>query len=125
MNLRYAIRVLPEAFYLPDHSDPAQDRYAFGYRITIRNEGQVAAQLLTRHWRITDGNGKVQEVHGEGVVGEQPHLRPGEAFQYTSWALIETEVGSMEGSYQMLADDGTRFETPIPVFTLALPRSLH
>lgn len=121
----YAIRVTPEPFYLPDHSDPDNGRYAFGYRITIHNVGRVAARLLSRHWLITDADGQVQEVRGEGVVGEQPHLQPGEAFQYTSWALIDTAVGSMQGSYQMLADDGTRFEAPIPVFTLAMPHRLH
>lgn len=125
MKVDYTIEVTPEAFYLPDHSDPDNGRYAFGYRITLHNTGRVAARLLSRYWRITDGNGKVDQVRGEGVVGEQPHLQPGERFQYTSWALLETTVGSMSGSYQMLADDGTRFEAPIPAFTLALPNQLH
>lgn len=125
MKQRYLIRVQPEPFYLADHSEPDNARFAFGYRITIRNEGEVTARLLTRHWRITDANGKVQEVRGDGVVGEQPRLAPGEAFQYTSWTLIETAVGSMEGSYQMQADDGVRFEAPIPAFTLAQPKRLH
>lgn len=125
MSQRYLIRVAAEPFYLAEHSDPDNRRYAFAYRITIRNEGQVAARLLTRHWRITDADGKVQEVRGEGVVGEQPHLEPGEAFQYTSWTLIETAVGSMEGSYRMQADDGVSFEAPVPAFTLAQPGRLH
>jgi ApaG protein len=89
------------------------------------NEGTMPAKLLTRHWIITDANGKVEEVHGEGVVGEQPYLRPGEAFQYTSGTVLETSVGSMQGSYQMLADDGARFDAPIPAFTLSGPRTLH
>jgi ApaG protein len=125
MKQRYLIQIQPEPFYLADHSEPDNARYAFGYRITIRNAGEVAARLLTRHWRITDANGKVQEVRGDGVVGEQPRLAPGEAFQYTSWTLIETPVGSMEGRYQMQADDGVHFEAPIPAFTLAQPKRLH
>lgn len=120
-----AIQITPEPFFLAEHSDPASNRYAFGYRITIHNNGGNPARLLSRYWRITDGQGRVQEVRGDGVVGEQPYLRPGEGFQYTSWALLETAVGSMEGSYQMVADDGTRFEVPIPAFTLALPNHLH
>lgn len=121
----YDIEVIAEPFYLEEHSDPAQDRYAFAYRITIRNRGRVAAKLLSRHWIISDSNSKVEEVEGDGVVGEQPHLQPGEAFQYTSWAVIDTAVGSMEGSYQMLADDGCRFDAAIPIFTLAVPHKLH
>ncbi|MFO1351195.1 MAG: Co2+/Mg2+ efflux protein ApaG [Gammaproteobacteria bacterium] len=121
----YRIRVSPEPFYLSDHSAPELNRYAFGYRITIHNEGRMPARLLTRHWIITDANGKIQEVRGDGVVGEQPHLQPGEAFQYTSWAVIETAVGNMRGSYQMIADDGTQFAAEIPAFTLAMPRTLH
>lgn len=121
----YDIKVFAQSFYIEDQSAPEQDRYAFAYRITIRNEGTVPAQLLTRHWIITDSDGRVQEVRGEGVVGEKPHLRPGEAFQYTSGAIIETPVGSMRGSYQMIADDGMRFDAEIPVFTLAVPGTLH
>ena len=122
---RYRIIVEPQPYYLAEHSDPARSRYAFAYQITIHNQGEVAAQLLSRHWVITDGDGKVEEVRGSGVVDEQPHLQPGESFQYTSWAVIETAVGSMEGSYQMLADDGTHFEAPIPMFTLAVPNQLN
>lgn len=124
-NIDYDVKVTPKSFYIKEHSQPENNRYVFAYTITIRNEGQVAAQLLTRHWIITDANGKVEEVRGEGVVGEQPYLKPGEAFEYTSGAVLETSVGSMEGSYQMVADDGSRFDAPIPAFTLSIPRTLH
>lgn len=119
------IRVRVESAYIEDQSDSDQNRYVFAYTVTIRNEGSVAAQLLTRHWVITDSNGKVQEVRGEGVVGERPHLRPGEAFQYTSGTMLETPVGTMHGSYQMLADDGTEFNAEISPFILSVPRMLH
>lgn len=121
----YDVKVTPKSFYVQEHSQPERNRYVFAYTITIRNEGAVAAKLLTRHWVITDANGKVEEVRGEGVVGEQPYLRPGEAFEYTSGAVLETSVGSMEGSYQMVTDDGSRFDAPIPAFTLSIPRTLH
>jgi ApaG protein len=121
----YDIKVTPKSFYVVEHSQPERNRYVFAYTIIIRNEGTMPAKLLTRHWIITDANGKVEEVHGEGVVGEQPYLRPGEAFQYTSGTVLETSVGSMQGSYQMLADDGARFDAPIPAFTLSGPRTLH
>jgi ApaG protein len=111
--------------YLDDQSEPDQDRYVFTYTIHIRNTGSVPARLLGRHWFITDANGNVQEVTGEGVVGEQPWLRPGEDFSYTSGAVLETHLGTMHGSYEMLADDGTRFDAPIPRFTLSVPRTLH
>jgi len=111
--------------YLDDQSEPGQDRFVFAYTIRIRNCGQVPARLLARHWVITDANGKVQEVDGEGVVGEQPWLRPGERFEYTSGAVLETDLGTMSGHYAMLADDGTRFVAPVPCFTLAVPRTLH
>ena len=120
-----AIRVSVETSYLPEQSDPRKERYAFSYTITIRNEGQVPARLLTRHWVITDANGKVKEVRGEGVVGEQPQLGPGEDFRYSSGAVLETPVGAMQGSYQMLADDGAHFDAPIAPFTLAMPGLLH
>jgi ApaG protein len=97
----------------------------FSYTITISNTGKLAAKLLTRHWVITDANGEVQEVHGEGVVGEQPYLRPGESFEYTSGTVMDTPVGSMEGSYQMVTDDGSAFDARIPVFTLSMPNALH
>ncbi|MDX1251308.1 MAG: Co2+/Mg2+ efflux protein ApaG [Gammaproteobacteria bacterium] len=124
-NSNYNVRVEAESFFIAEQSAPEQDQYAFAYRITIRNAGAVPAKLLTRHWIITDANGKIQEVRGEGVVGEQPHLQPGESFQYTSGAVIETPVGTMQGSYQMIADDGARFDAEIPTFTLAVPRILH
>ena len=108
-----------------DESDADQGRYVFAYTVTIQNHGKVPAKLMTRHWVITDSNGKTQEVRGDGVVGEQPHLRPGEGFQYTSGTMLETPVGTMSGSYQMLADDGTRFDAPIKPFTLSIPRVLH
>jgi ApaG protein len=114
-----------ETRYIEGQSEPDNDRYVFSYTITIRNEGAVAAQLLSRHWVITDANGNVQEVKGEGVVGEQPHLNPGEGFQYTSGAMIATPVGSMRGTYQMVADNGDQFDAEIPAFTLAIPRTLH
>ena len=111
--------------FLDEQSAPEEDRYVVAYTIHIRNQGKVPARLLGRHWLITDGNGKVREVVGEGVVGEQPWLRPGEGFEYTSGAVLETDIGTMRGSYDVLADDGTRFAAPIPAFTLSVPRTLH
>lgn len=121
----YAISVSAESSFLPDQSDPDSERFVFAYTITIENAGRVPATLLTRHWIITDANGQVQEVRGEGVVGEQPRLNPGESFRYTSGAMIGTPVGSMQGAYQMLADDGRHFEAPIAPFGLSVPRLLH
>jgi ApaG protein len=121
----HKIRVEVETSYLEEQSDPAERRYVFSYTITIRNEGRTPARLLTRHWVITDANGKVQEVRGDGVVGEQPYLKPGQGFRYSSGAVIETPVGAMQGSYEMLADDGHRFDTPIPAFRLAMPGVLQ
>ncbi len=121
----HKIRVDVETGYRDDQSDPRQDRYVFSYTITIRNEGKVPARLLTRHWLITDANGKVQEVRGEGVVGEQPHLKPGQGFRYSSAAVIETPVGAMQGSYQMIGDDGAEFDAPIAPFRLAMPGILQ
>lgn len=111
--------------YLDEQSEPDNDRYVFAYTIRIRNAGTVPARLLGRRWLITDANGNVQEVSGEGVVGEQPWLRPGEDFSYTSGAVLATHLGTMQGSYEMLSDDGTRFDAPIPQFTLSIPRTLH
>ena len=125
MIQKYNVKVAAQSFYIEEQSVPEQGRYVFAYTITIRNEGAMPARLLSRHWIITDSNGKVEEVRGEGVVGEQPYLRPGEGFQYTSGAVIETPVGSMQGSYRMVADDGVAFEARIPVFTLSVPRILH
>ena len=121
----HKIRVDVETDYRDQQSDPKQDRFVFSYTITIRNEGSVAARLLTRHWLITDANGKVQEVRGEGVVGEQPHLAPGQGFRYSSAAVIETPVGAMQGSYQMVGDDGSKFDAPIAPFRLAMPGILQ
>lgn len=111
--------------YIEEQSSPEQNRFVFSYTVTIRNTGSLAAKLLTRHWIINDANGNIQEVHGEGVVGEQPYLRPDDSFEYTSGTVIETPVGSMEGSYQMITDDGLAFDANIPAFTLSLPNSLH
>ncbi len=121
----YAFDIEVATRYLDDQSEPEQGRYVFAYTVNIRNRGQVPARLLARHWVITDANGKVQEVDGQGVVGEQPWLRPGEGFQYTSGTVLETSLGTMAGSYAMLADDGTQFDAPIAPFTLAVPRTLH
>jgi ApaG protein len=122
---RYAVDVSAATQYLPEQSDEAAGRYVFAYTITLRNTGTVAAQLISRHWIITDAQGLVQEVRGLGVVGAQPLLEPGQSFEYTSGAAIATSVGTMKGSYQMVAADGTRFEAPIPEFTLSVPRVLH
>jgi ApaG protein len=122
---QHKIRVEVDTSYLEEQSDPKERRYVFSYTITIRNEGSVPARLLTRHWIITDSNGKVQEVRGEGVVGEQPYLKPGQGFRYSSGAVLETPVGAMQGSYQMVSDDGEQFDAPISPFRLAMPGLLH
>ena len=122
---KYQIRVDVITGYLVDQSDPGVDRYVFSYAITITNVGTVAAQLISRHWLITDADGEVQEVRGLGVVGNQPLLQPDEKFEYASGCVLETPVGTMKGSYQMVAEDGTQFEAPIAEFVLAMPRTLH
>jgi ApaG protein len=122
---KYRIDVSVKTAYLADQSAPEMQRYVFAYTITIANIGTVPARLLTRHWIITDANNKVQEVRGEGVVGQQPYLEPGMRFEYTSGAILETPVGTMHGSYQMVADDGAAFDAPVPQFTLSMPRTLH
>jgi len=119
------ITVKTRTAYVPDQSNPDADRYVFAYTITISNTGEAPARLVSRHWIITDANNKVQEVKGMGVVGEQPHLKPGQSFEYTSGSAIATPVGTMRGTYQMVADDGTRFDADIPEFTLSMPRVLH
>jgi ApaG protein len=124
-SVRHRISIDVETTYLDDQSEPREQRYVFAYTITIRNEGEVPAKLLTRHWIITDANGRVQEVRGDGVVGEQPYLKPGQGFRYSSGAVLETPVGTMQGSYQMIADDGAQFDAPIPAFRLAMPGMLH
>lgn len=121
----YTLEIHIATRFLDEESEPERDRYVFAYTIRIRNLGRRAAQLVSRHWIITDGNGKVDEVHGEGVVGEQPTIEPGDAFEYTSGAVLETAVGSMQGHYDMVGDDGTQFDAPIPPFTLSMPRTLH
>ena len=125
MEDKYHIEINVETRYLEAQSDPEDDRYVFSYTITIRNVGKLPAQLIARHWLITDSNGKTQEVRGQGVVGEQPHLQPGQGFRYSSGAVIETRVGPRQGSYQMRADDGLEFDAPIPAFRLAKPGVLH
>jgi ApaG protein len=124
-SVRHRISIDVETTYLDDQSEPREQRYVFAYTITIRNEGEVPAKLLTRHWIITDANGRVQEVRGDGVVGEQPYLKPGQGFRYSSGAVLETPVGTMQGSYQMIADDGAQFDAPIPAFRLAMPGMFH
>ncbi len=119
------IRIHVATRYVDEQSDPEMDRYVFAYTITISNDGSVAAKLISRHWIITDANGKVQEVSGDGVVGEQPHLQPGEEFQYSSGAVLDTPVGAMQGLYRMETDDGVNFDAPIAAFTLAVPGLLH
>lgn len=122
---KYEIRVEVATQYLPEQSAPDESRFAFAYTISISNTGSVPAQLISRHWVITDANNEVQEVRGLGVVGHQPLLQPGQGFEYTSGCVLETPVGSMHGSYQMTAEDGTQFEVPIAEFVLSMPRVLH
>lgn len=119
------IRVDVKARYIADHSEPAENKFVFAYDITVRNQGDSSVQLLTRHWIITDGDGKTQEVRGEGVVGEQPVIPAGTEFSYTSGTLLATEVGTMHGSFGMQAEDGTQFDASIAPFTLAQPGALH
>ena len=120
-------KILVEAtpFFIAEQSVPEKDRYVFAYTITITNKGSVPAQLLNRHWLITDSNGKTQEVRGVGVIGEHPYLKPGEIFRYTSGAVIEKPVGTMQGQYTLHSDDGDEFNATIPKFTLSIPRTLH
>jgi ApaG protein len=122
---RYEFTVTVESTYIPDQSDEEQNRYVFSYTVTIINTGSVPAQLISRHWIITDASNSVQEVRGLGVVGEQPLLKPGEQFEYTSGTVLATPVGTMRGSYHMTAEDGEQFDAVIPPFTLAMPRVLH
>jgi ApaG protein len=121
----HVIEVEVDARYVAEQSKPETNRFVFAYEITLRNLGMMPARLQTRHWVITDANGKVEEVRGEGVVGEQPRLQPGESYSYTSGAILETQVGTMHGTYLFHADDGTDFEAPIPEFVLSVPRTLH
>ncbi len=122
---KHDITVSARTVFIPDQSNAQSGRYVFAYTITITNTGTVPAQLVSRHWIITDSNNQVQEVRGPGVIGEQPLLRPNESFEYTSGTAIATPVGTMRGSYQMVAEDGVQFDAPIPEFTLSMPRVLH
>jgi ApaG protein len=122
---KYQIAVSAAPQFIADQSDPASERYVFAYTITIENVGTVPAQLISRHWIITDGNSRVQEVRGLGVVGQQPLLNPGETFEYTSGCQLDTSVGTMRGRFQMTAEDGTQFEAVVEEFTLSIPRVLH
>jgi ApaG protein len=122
---KYDIDVSVRTAYLPEQSDEEADRHVFAYTITISNSGTVASQLISRHWIITSGDGNVHEVRGLGVVGEQPLLKPGDSFEYTSGTAISSLAGSMKGSYQMVAEDGFHFTVEIPEFILSVPRVLH
>jgi ApaG protein len=122
---RYDITVVPTAAFLAEQSDPEKNQYVFAYTIKITNSGDISAQIIGRHWYITDADHKVQEIKGVGVVGQQPLLKPGESFEYTSGASIPTAVGTMRGTYQMRAEDGQTFDVPIPPFTLSIPRTPH
>ncbi len=122
---QYDISITSKTSYIPEQSSPELARYVFAYTITITNVGLVAATLLRRHWVITDANAKVQEVRGDGVIGEQPYILPGESHQYSSASVLETPVGCMQGKYEMMADDGVEFDAPIPVFNLSMPNALH
>ncbi|MFL3647691.1 MAG: Co2+/Mg2+ efflux protein ApaG [Oceanospirillaceae bacterium] len=125
LSNNYDLNVGVKTEFLAEQSDPSRNRYVFAYRITITNSGLQSAQLMSRKWIITDGDGKIQEVSGEGIVGQQPIIEPGQQHQYTSGTVLETKVGSMRGSYGMVAADGHEFTTPIPAFTLSYPNSLH
>jgi len=122
---RYSIKVEPTPFYLADQSDTRRDQYTFAYHIRITNDGETAAQLISRHWIIVDANEKREEVRGAGVIGEQPTIAPGESFEYTSGSQLKTPVGTMHGSYHFVAEDGVSFDVPIPKFTLSATRVLH
>ncbi|QLI80104.1 Co2+/Mg2+ efflux protein ApaG [Chitinibacter fontanus] len=125
MEHSYQIRVTARPFYLPEQSDEAEEQYTFAYQITIENAGSITAKLIARHWIIEDAGGKTQEVRGLGVIGEHPELAPGETFEYTSGVTLATPVGTMRGTYQMIAADGTEFEAEIAQFVLSMPRTLH
>lgn len=125
LSISDGIQVDVDTLYVESESDPDNNRFVFAYTITIRNVGEIPAKLMTRHWIIRDANGKVQEVQGDGVVGEQPHLKPGEGFQYTSGTMLETSMGTMGGSYCLVTDEGEEFKAPIADFLLSAPRTLH
>ncbi len=122
---KYKINIDVQTKFMPEQSDFDEDKFVFCYTITLINDGCLPAKLLRRNWRITNANGKIHEIEGEGVIGEQPHLEPGESFRYTSGAIIDTPVASMEGTYDMLCDDGTSFQAIISPFPLAMPELVH
>ena len=124
-NSTFNIQIVAQVKHLEEQSDVADNRYVFSYTITLTNNGASTVQLISRHWVITDSNNQVQEVRGQGVVGEQPVIKPGQSFGYTSGTVLSTPVGTMTGSYQMVAEDGTKFDAPIPQFVLSVPRVLH
>ena len=124
-NDKYPIDIDAKVNYLAEQSDEEDSRYVFAYTITLTNTGDTTVQLISRHWIITDSDNQVQEVRGKGVVGEQPVLKPGQSFEYSSGTVLATQVGTMQGSYQMVAEDGTEFDAPIPMFVLSIPRVLH
>lgn len=119
------IQVKTQAYYLPEQSEPATNRYVFGYTVTLHNTGSTPAKLTHRHWLITDANGKVEEVHGEGVIGKQPYFNPGESYEYSSGVVIQTPVGSMQGHYDMQSAEGEHFTATIDPFRLAVPGAIH
>lgn len=125
INKNCQIDIQVETQYLVEQSAPEDEQYVFAYTITITNERAAPAKLLSRHWIITDATGGVEEVRGDGVVGHQPHLSPGESFEYTSGAILKTPVGTMQGSYEFVDEDGKRFDAPIPVFSLSVPNMVH
>ena len=125
LSNNYDLNVGVKTEFLAEQSDPSRNRYVFAYKITITNSGIQSAQLMSRKWIITDGDGKIQEVSGEGIVGQQPIIEPGQQHQYTSGTVLETKVGSMSGSYSMIAADGHEFSALIPSFTLSYPNALH
>lgn len=125
MNLEQYINISVDSFYLGAQSDPAAQRYVFAYCVNITNNSSESVQLLRRYWQITDGNGKQTEVSGDGVIGVQPHLQPGETYSYTSGAVFETPLGSMQGHYDMLSASQIAFQAPIPQFRMAMPHILN
>ncbi len=124
-DCKHHIDIAVQVNYLAEQSSEADERFVFAYTIKLRNAGDTPVQLLSRHWIITDSNNQVQEVRGKGVVGEQPVLKPGQSFEYSSGTVLNTQVGTMTGSYRMVADDGAEFDAPIPQFVLSIPRTLH
>jgi len=124
-NKDYSIKVVVDSQYIEAESNPEANRYVFAYTVQITNDGGMGAKLISRHWIITDANNRTQEVKGKGVIGEQPYLKPGESFEYTSGTMMETPVGSMQGSYQMVSNDEHHFDAIIEPFTLALPKILN